>query len=102
MVNFNGISWRILFVSPTHPALKRKDNTYTLGACVKNNTTIYISNNLNKEKLKRVMYHEFTHAAMFSYNIYLTLEEEETFANLFSLYGEEIIAKVNSFLKTKK
>lgn len=101
MVNFNGISWRIFFVSPIHPVLK-KDNIYTLGACVKNNTTIYINNSLNKEKLKRVMYHEFAHAAMFSYNIYLTLEEEETFANLFSLHGEEIIAKVNSFLKTKK
>ena len=97
MVNFNGINWRILFVSPNHPELRKKDNTYTHGACVKNNTTIYISNKLNKKKIKRVLYHEFAHAAMFSYNVYMTLEEEEFFANLISLYGYEIISKANNF-----
>lgn len=95
MFNFNGVSWRVVLVSPTHPILLKPDGTRTIGACVKDNTTIYISENLSNEMLKRVLCHEFTHAAMFSYGVILSIEQEELLADLLTTYGEEIIHKTN-------
>lgn len=95
MLNFNGVSWRVVLVSPTHPILLKPDGTRTIGACVKDNTTIYINENLNDEMLKRVLCHEFTHAAMFSYGVILSIEQEELLTDLLATYGEEIIYKTN-------
>jgi hypothetical protein len=47
---------------------------------------------------KKVLSHELTHAAMFSYGIQMSLEQEEIFADLIATYGREIICKTNSFL----
>lgn len=95
MLNFNNVEWRILFVSPFHPILRRPDGTQTLGVCVKDNTTIYINEELDNEMLKKVLCHEFTHAAMFSYDIFLSIEQEELLADLLATYGEEIVYKTN-------
>ena len=47
--------------------------------------------------------HELTHAAMFSYNVELTLEQEEMLAELIATYGEEIIDITNTlFYKLKE
>lgn len=103
MVKFNGVDWNILLVSPNHPALKRMDGTWTLGACADSNKTIYISNILPINKLKKVLCHELTHAAMFSYDVKLSLPEEELLADLIATYGQEIIEATNKFfLKIKK
>jgi hypothetical protein len=45
--------------------------------------------------MKKVLCHELTHAAMFSYNIYLTWEQEEILADLIATYGQEIIYMTN-------
>ena len=45
--------------------------------------------------LKKVLCHEITHAAMFSYNVQLTLEQEQLIADLISTYGEEIVYITN-------
>jgi len=45
--------------------------------------------------LKKVLCHEITHAAMFSYNVNLSLEQEELVADLISTYGEEIVYITN-------
>lgn len=82
-------------VSPNHPALYRPDGSWTIGSCVENNKTIYILDNLNLSMLKKVLCHEITHAAMFSYNVFLTLEQEELLADLIATYGQEIIEKTN-------
>jgi len=37
--------------------------------------------------IKKVLCHELTHAAMFSYNVELTLDQEELFADLIATYG---------------
>lgn len=91
MIIINGEEWRILLVSPFHPMLKRTDGEFTLGSCDNNTKTIYISNNLNSIKLKKVLNHEITHAVMFSYDVYLTNEQEEIFADLIATYGQLII-----------
>lgn len=103
MFNINGEEWRILAVSPNHPALRRSDGSYTLGACVDQNKTIYIREDLDLMKMEKVLCHEITHAAMFSYNVRLTVQQEELLADLIATYGQEIIYITNKiFARIKK
>lgn len=99
MVNINGENWRALLVSPIHPKLMRTDGTYALGVCDDIDKTIYINNSLPEFKLKKVLCHELTHAAMFSYNIELTIEQEEILADLIATYGQEIVHITNLIFK---
>ena len=59
----------------------------------------YINNELNAEYIEKVLCHELTHAAMFSYNIDLTLEQEEILADLIATYGQEIVHITNLMFK---
>ena len=76
-----------MLVSPSHPFLERNDGSWSIGACDDFTKTIYIVEGLSSEKLKKVLYHEITHAAMFSYNVFLTVEQEELVADLVATYG---------------
>lgn len=49
--------------------------------------------------VKKVLCHEITHAAMFSYGIDLDLMQEEMLADLISTYGQEIICLTNKIYK---
>ena len=49
--------------------------------------TIYLCEDLEYNLMKKVLSHELTHAAMFSYNVELNLEQEELFADLVATYG---------------
>lgn len=92
-------------VSPFHPALRRQDGSYTLGCCDDLVKTIFINGDLNNFYFRKVLCHELVHAAMFSYNVYLTYEQEEILADLVATYGQEIIVLTNSLfnrLKQKK
>ena len=95
MFNINGEEWRIVIVSPRHPLLLRTDGSYTIGVCDNNTKTIYISAGLQPDLMKKVLSHEITHAAMFSYNITLSLPQEELLADLIATYGQEIIYITN-------
>lgn len=95
MVNINGEDWRITLASSNHPALQRSDGSFTLGCCDDILKTIYISENLTPQYFKKVLCHELTHAAMFSYNVDLSIEQEELLADLFATYGQEIINMTN-------
>ena len=83
-------------VSPDHPQLMRSDGTYSIGACNDALKTVYINEELNDFYIKKVLCHELTHAAMFSYNVDLSLEQEEIVADLIATYGQEIILQTNS------
>ena len=102
MINFNGEVWRVILVSPNDPMLLRLDGTWTIGACDDDLKTIYISENLDDFMIRKVLSHELTHAAMFSYNVELTLDQEELFADLIATYGREIICKTNLFFNRLK
>lgn len=102
MFNINGEDWRILFVSWNHPMLTRSDGTQTIGACSDETKTIYISEEVDNTTMKKVLCHELTHAAMFSYNVYLSLEQEELLADLIATYGQEIICMTNLLFKRIK
>ena len=102
MFTINNRKWKIHFVSPQHPMLLDNENEYTLGACDNDTKTIYISDILDNEKAWQVLCHEITHAAMFSYNIDLCLEQEELLADLIATYGYEIIDMTNTIFKKLK
>jgi len=49
--------------------------------------------------LKKVITHEIVHAAMFSYEVYLSPDQEEIIADIIATYGEEIINITNKVFK---
>jgi hypothetical protein len=87
MININGEEWEILLVSPFHPSLRRSNGTHTIGCCDDITKTIYISEDISDFYLKKVLCHELTHAAMYSFNVYLNYEQEEMVADLIATYG---------------
>lgn len=95
MITINGIGWRVKFVHPWDDMLVREDGVRTLGMCDRDTKTIYLAENLEGSMLKKVICHELVHAAMFSYNVYLSLEQEEVIADIIATYGEEIINITN-------
>ena len=101
MFSINGEEWFIKFVNPDDYNLLRSDNSLSIATCDDTVKTIFINCYLQGDFLKKVLCHELTHAAMFSYNIYLTIEQEEILADIISTYGEEIITN-KVFYKIKK
>ena len=99
MITINGLDWQVVKTSANHPKLLRSDGSLSIGACDVATKKIYLNENLRGEKLKKVLCHEITHAAMFSYNVNLTLEQEELVADLIATYGEEIIDVTNKIFR---
>ena len=95
MFNINNINWKLAFVAPDFPLLRRQNGEFTIGACDNLTRTIYISNILHGNLLKKVLCHQITHAAMFSYNVDLSIEQQELVADLISTYGDQIIYITN-------
>ena len=104
MFIINGEQWRTLFVPSNDVSLLKPNGDFAIGACDDYTKTIYLNNQLYGEYLKKVLCHEITHAAMFSYNISLSLAQEELLAELMSTFGEEIVDITNiifNYLKRK-
>lgn len=95
MFIINNVYWKLAFVSPDFPLLQRRSGDFTIGACDNLTRTIYINNMLQGALLHKVLCHEITHAAMFSYNVDLSVEQEQLVADLISTYGDEIIYITN-------
>lgn len=95
MFLINNIYWKISFVPPNFPLLQRPDGSFSIGSCDNLVKTIFLSEDLSGDLLKKVLCHELTHAAMFSYGVKLSIEQEELIADLISTYGEEIIYTTN-------
>lgn len=95
MFEINGEEWGIYIVSPVHYKLRRLDGSLTIGVCDDNDKRIYISDGLDPKLMKKVLAHEITHAAMFSYNVELSISQEELLADLIATYGQEIICIAN-------
>ena len=93
MVKINGRNWDIVICEPCNPALATSAGYCALGVCDDNIGKIYIQTDLSREKMRKVLCHELTHAAMFSYNIDLDYWTEEIVADLIATYGEQIIGE---------
>lgn len=89
-------------VPPGARQLLREDGSYTVGVCDDSDKCIYIASGLPLVFLKKVICHEIVHAAMFSYNVSLTLDQEELLAELVATYGQEIIDITNQVFKKIK
>lgn len=89
------VTLRGLTNGPSHPKLIRSDGSVSIGACDDDTKTIYISYETPRHKLKKVLCHEITHAAMFSYNVDLSIQQEEILADLIATYGQEIVGITN-------
>jgi Zn-dependent peptidase ImmA (M78 family) len=74
MTIINGEVWKVLLVRPEHPCLLRSDGSYALGSCDDVTKTIYINETVSNYMVKKILCHELAHAAMFSYNIELSIE----------------------------
>ena len=104
MFTINGEQWRLLFVPVNHVALLKPNGEFAIGACDDYTKSIYLNDRLYGDYLKKVLCHEITHAAMFSYNVALSLVQEELVAELMSTFGDEIIDIANmlfDYLKRK-
>lgn len=99
MYVMNGKVWQIKYVSPYSDMLRRSDGSVTVGMCDRNTNTIYVADNLQSQFLRKVLLHEVTHSAIFSYGIDMSVENEELFCNLLATYGDEIIGVVDSMFK---
>ena len=95
MFIINNIYWKLAFVSPNFPLLQRSNGEFTIGACDNLTRTIYINELLQGTLLRKVLCHEITHAAMFSYNVDLSIEQQQLVADLISTYGDQIIYITN-------
>lgn len=95
MFLINNVYWKLSFVAPNFPLLQRLNGEFSIGACDNLTRTIYINETLQGDLLRKVLCHEITHAAMFSYNVNLSLEQQELIADLISTYGDQIIYITN-------
>lgn len=95
MFLINNVYWKLAFVPSDFPLLQRLNGQYSIGACDNLTRTIYINEHLQGALLKKVLCHQITHAAMFSYNVDLSIEQEELIADLISTYGQEIVYITN-------
>ena len=95
MLNINGMIWRIYLVSPNHPMLMRDNGILAVGVCDRDTRSIYINEYVDENFMKKILCHEITHAAMYSYEIILSEEQEEIIADLIATYGEEIVEETN-------
>lgn len=102
MFNINGVEWWILAVPPFDGTLYRSDGSLSVAACDNATKTIYINNTLDGDFLRKVLCHEIVHAAMFSYNVIVSIEQEELLADLIATYGDEIIFITNKVFKKIK
>ena len=99
MFQINGQTWFIKIIDPNNEVFVMDNGMYTIGVCDNNTKTIFLLYQLRGNLLKKVLCHELVHAAMFSYQVELDLEQEELVANLIATYGEEIIQKTNEIFK---
>lgn len=99
MFIINDEEWYVITVPPYHPKLYRSDGSLSVAACDDNTKTIYINETLEGGFLKKVLCHEITHAAMFSYNVNLTVDQEELLADIIATYGDQIIYITNIVFK---
>ena len=87
----NGIEWNVYRVHPKSDLLTRSNGTQTVGMCDRVTCCLYISDLLQGAFLRKVLIHEVCHSAMLSYDIDMSVEQEEIFCDLIASYGDEII-----------
>ena len=102
MFTINDEIWFLKFVPNFDNSLSKLNGGNSLGVCDNNTKTIYLDERLQGSLLKKVLCHEITHAAMFSYDVNLTIDQEELIADIIATYGDEIIYITNKVFRKMK
>lgn len=92
MFRMNDVLWKIVFVGQNDKMLYRSDGSKTVAVTDISTHIVYISDAIRGKFLQKVLRHEIVHCAMASYNVELSIEQEELIADLIATYGEEIIS----------
>lgn len=87
----NNQEWNLVFVNPSNSNLKRSNGTITIGMTDNNTKTVYINNKLNDYMTNKVLAHELCHVFAFSFDYSMPIEVEETVADFFSLFGQDMV-----------
>lgn len=100
MFEINGVRWDIVFVNPNSDKLRRSDGSITVGMTENSGDfhTVYLSNALYGQFLRRVLRHELVHCFMFSYSIHISIQEEEYIANWVATYGTDLIEILDNLM----
>ena len=98
----NGIYWRIRTAPRSSPLLHRADGSSTIGMTDGRTHCIYIAEGLQGWLLEKVLAHELVHAFMFSHDIKIDIETEEFMADWVSVYGRDLIYKLDEVLQAAK
>ncbi len=100
MIVINGIVWDIVFVNPNSEKLRRSDGSITVGMTENSDDfhTVYLSDTLHGQFLRRVLCHELVHCFMFSYSIHISIDEEEYIADWVATYGTELISILDDLM----
>lgn len=96
MFTMNGIDWSVRFVNPQSDKLRRSDGSLTCGVCDFSDRRIYLSDMLQGGFLRKVFIHEVCHSAVFSYEISMSVEQEEFLCDFVATFGDEIFEVVDS------
>lgn len=91
MFTINGRDWDIVFVPSKSKHLMRSDGSITVGVTDGNYDTVFISNDVSDEFLRKILCHELVHCFSFSFNLDIPIQEEERMADFIASYGAEII-----------
>ena len=87
----NNQEWNLVFVKPNSRNLMRSDGSITIGMTDNNTKTVYINNKLNDYMTNKVLAHELCHVFAFSFDYSMPIEVEETVADFFSLFGQDMV-----------
>lgn len=96
-VGINGFEWEVVFTSSAKD-LMRSDGSLTFGVTDRNVMCIYLSSSLKGSLLRKVLLHELTHAFIFSYGYYLTIDEEEFICSFMDCYAYDLVSLTNNLL----
>lgn len=102
MFKVNNSEWNLRFVEPYNDMLKRSDDTYTLGVTDGNLKCVFIADNISDFMTRKVLCHELCHVFCISYDVYMSIDEEERLADWISLYGTELVYLLDDLMSVLK
>ena len=94
-----GEVWRLQFVNPRSPHLRRSDGSVTIGVSDDNLKTVFISDRLNDVMTDKVICHELVHVFSFANDLVISIETEEIIADFMAQYGRSIIYLADELLQ---
>ena len=102
MFTINGYQWEVVFCNPNSDNLRRSDGSRTVGMTDWGDRFVYLSDMLRGGFLRKVLAHELVHCFCFSYNISMSIDEEEFMADWVATYGTDLVYLLDDLMQTLK